>query len=271
VEYAQREVHGPLAAAVRELWFLRGPRPARFERIFPLTDVHLIVNLSPQPYRVLDAADAAWRDLGPAFCSGLRSRFVVSEAPDPIVNAGAVVRADGLPLLGLDPRALASGVTSQPWFDGPAALGPDAAGDTVLDAIEAVLTARLRSSPGPDAAVRDAIARLDADPSLPIGPLAADAGLRHPAFVARFKRATGSTPKRYAELVRFHRLIDRTPLPGVAAWSELAADGGYYDQSHVIRDFKRFSGYTPAEYHRRVSAAGPDAVRFVPDPEAAFR
>ena len=55
------------------------------------------------PYRVLDAADAAWRSLGPAFCSGLRSRFVVSEAPDPIVNAGAVVRADGLPLLGLDP------------------------------------------------------------------------------------------------------------------------------------------------------------------------
>jgi AraC-like DNA-binding protein len=271
VEYAQREVHGPLAAAVRELWFLRGRRPARFERIFPLTDVHLIVNLSPQPYRVLDGPDAAWRPLGPAFCSGLRSRFVVSEAPDPIVNAGAVVRADGLPLLGVDPEAPAGVITSQPWFDGPAALGPAAAGDTVLDEIEAVLTARLRSSPGPDAVVRDAIARLDDDPSLPIGSLAADAGLRHPAFVARFRRATGSTPKRYAELVRFHRLIDRTPLPGVAPWSELAADGGYYDQSHVIRDFKRFSGYTPAEYHRRVSAAGPDAVRFVPDPEAAFR
>ena len=38
----------------------------------------------------------------------------------------------------------------------------------------------------------------------------------------------------------------------------------------MIRDFKRFTGFTPAEYHRRVRAAGPDAVRFVPDPAAAF-
>ena len=56
MEVAGRPAHGPLAAAVRELWFLRGPAPARYERIFPMTDVHLIVNLSPQPYRVLEAA-----------------------------------------------------------------------------------------------------------------------------------------------------------------------------------------------------------------------
>ena len=64
---------------------------------------------------------------------------------------------------------------------------------------------------------------------------------------ARFRRATGLTPKRYAELVRFHRLIDATPVAGVAPWSELAADGGYSDQSHVIRDFKRFTGKTPTQ------------------------
>lgn len=271
MEVAGREVRGPLAEAVRELWFLRGPAPARYERIFPMTDVHLIVNLSPTPYRVLDAADAPWRTLGPAFCSGLRSRFVVSEAPDLIVNAGAVVRADGLGLLGLDPERLAGDVSTQPWFEGPAALGPDAASDAVLDAIERLLTGMLVPDAAPDPVVRDAIGRLEGDPSQPIGALAAAHGLGHPSFVARFRRATGLTPKRYAELVRFHRLIDATPVAGVAPWSELAADGGYSDQSHVIRDFKRFTGYTPAEYHRRVSAAGPDAVRFVPDPEAAFR
>jgi AraC-like DNA-binding protein len=271
VEVAGRPAHGPLAGAVRELWFLRGPAPARYERIFPMTDVHLIVNLSPQPYRVLEAADAPWRTLGPAFCSGMRSRFVISETPDDIVNAGAVVRADGLRVLGLDPEWLAGSVSSQPWLDGPAALGADAAADAVLDAIEALLTGLLAMGRAPDPVVREAIERLEDDPAQPIGDLAAALGLRHPAFVARFRRATGLTPKRFAELVRFHRLIDATPVDGVAPWSELAAGGGYYDQSHVIRDFKRFTGYTPAEYHRRVGAAGADAVRFVPDPEAAFR
>ena len=271
MEVAGRPARGPLAEAVRELWFLRGPAPTRYERIFPMTDVHLVVNLSPRPYRVLESADAPWRTLGPAFCSGMRSRFVVSETPDAIVNAGAVVRADGLRVLGLDPERLAGAVTSQPWLDGPAALGPDAAADDVLDAIEALLSDRLAVGRAADPVVRDAIGRLEADPAHPIGALAAEHGLRHPAFVARFRRATGSTPKRYAQLVRFHRLIDATPVADAAPWSSLAADGGYYDQSHVIRDFRRFTGYTPADYHRRVSAAGPDAVRFVPDPDAAFR
>jgi hypothetical protein len=171
VENAQREARGELAAAVRSMWFIRGPSPARFERIFPMTDVHLIVNLAEHPYRVLDAADASWRVLGAGFSSGLRSRFVVSENPDPIVNAGAVVRGDGLRALGLDPQRLAGRVSSQPWLDGVAALGPDATADDVLDALEVLLVGMLRPDRAPDPLVHDAIERLEADPTQPIGPL----------------------------------------------------------------------------------------------------
>ncbi|MFD4421260.1 helix-turn-helix domain-containing protein [Agromyces sp. NPDC058484] len=271
MEHEQRDVRGHLAEAVRSLWFLRGAAPARFERIFPMTDMYLVVNLAARPYRVLDGADASWRTLGAGFSCGLRSRFVVSENPDPIINAGVVVRADGMRRLGLDPEALAGRVVSQPWLDDVAALGPDARGDEVLDALESVLAGRLRAGRVPDPVVRNAIAALERDPSQPIAPIAAACGLGHPSFVARFRRATGSTPKRYAELVRFHRLIDRMPVAATASWSDLAVEAGYYDQSHVIRDVKRFTGFTPADYHRRVSAAGADAVRFVPDPGAAFR
>ena len=224
------------------------------------------------PYRVLDAADAAWRSLGPAFCSGLRSRFVVSEAPDPIVNAGAVVRADGLPLLGLDPGALASGVTSQPWFDGPARARARCGGRHGAR--------RDRGGAHRAAAVepRSRRRRARRDRTTRRRPLAADRaarGRRRPA-ASGVRGAVQAGDGLDAQAVRGARAVpspDRSHARcrGVAAWSELAADGGYYDQSHVIRDFKRFSGYTPAEYHRRVSAAGPDAVRFVPDPEAAFR
>jgi catechol 2,3-dioxygenase-like lactoylglutathione lyase family enzyme len=40
---------------------------------------------------------------------------------------------------------------------------------------------------------------------------------------------------------------DRSPV-----WTQLALDNGYFDQSHLIRDFLTFSGLSPAEYLRRL-------------------
>jgi AraC-like DNA-binding protein len=36
------------------------------------------------------------------------------------------------------------------------------------------------------------------------------------------------------------------------SWSALAQGCGYYDQSHMIRDFHAFSGMTPVEFARRL-------------------
>jgi AraC-like DNA-binding protein len=35
-------------------------------------------------------------------------------------------------------------------------------------------------------------------------------------------------------------------------WSRLAADLGYFDQAHFIKDFKAIVGLTPAEYAKKV-------------------
>jgi len=37
-------------------------------------------------------------------------------------------------------------------------------------------------------------------------------------------------------------------------WAEMAANCGYYDQAHLIREFRSFSGLTPASY---LSKRGP--------------
>jgi AraC-like DNA-binding protein len=47
--------------------------------------------------------------------------------------------------------------------------------------------------------------------------------------------------------VRFQAATQQK-LTGVRDLTEIAYACGYYDQSHFIKDFRQFSGYTPKEY-----------------------
>jgi AraC-like DNA-binding protein len=274
VEYRYRPAGGALAEAVVGFWFVRGPSPSAHERILPMPRVHLVVNLVALPYTVEAPGDDGPRELPRWFCAGPGDRFVISGNPDPITNVGAMVRADALAAFAIDPAGAASTVSGIDPIGGADDWDPERAADVDPDAAIDRLEARLAGGLDPlwnaDPAVRSSIRRLDEEPAVRIGSLATDAGLGHPAFDERFRRATGVTPKLYAELVRFHRLIDRLaaePVPG--AWSSFAADSGFYDQSHAIRAFRRFLGMTPSEYARRVAAVGPEAARFLPEASVA--
>jgi AraC-like DNA-binding protein len=87
----------------------------------------------------------------------------------------------------------------------------------------------------------------------------------------------GFPPKTIARLLRFNRAVrslDRLsgtrvtelagkpyietrqpddPVVGAIQWADLAADCGYFDQAHLIRDFREFAGLTPEAFLRQVS------------------
>jgi AraC-like DNA-binding protein len=48
--------------------------------------------------------------------------------------------------------------------------------------------------------------------------------------------------------LRLRRLLAHIDVYGQVAWTEQAAALGWYDQAHLIRDFKRHTGVTPSEY-----------------------
>lgn len=67
-------------------------------------------------------------------------------------------------------------------------------------------------------------------------------------FTRVFSEHTGAHPKEFSRVVRFQRalhLLENSVHLNMAA---LACECGYFDQSHMIRDFKALSGYTPGEY-----------------------
>ena len=60
-----------------------------------------------------------------------------------------------------------------------------------------------------------------------------------------FRDAVGVSPKAFARLTRFRHAVraarERTP----ASWASIAAAAGYYDQAHLIAEFRAIAGVTP--------------------------
>ncbi|MGH9804197.1 MAG: AraC family transcriptional regulator [Candidatus Acidiferrales bacterium] len=61
----------------------------------------------------------------------------------------------------------------------------------------------------------------------------------------QFRRVVGLGPKQFCRIIRFQQVFKLVKRGRPVSWAEVAAECGYYDQSHLINDFKEFSGETP--------------------------
>lgn len=100
-------------------------------------------------------------------------------------------------------------------------------------------------------AVRYAVDQLSPEGGVrSIRKLQLDTGLSHTRFIHLFRQEVGLTPKLFCRVRRFNALLDQIKKGVPVNWAELAADCGYFDQAHLIRDFRAFAGITPLEYSR---------------------
>lgn len=83
-----------------------------------------------------------------------------------------------------------------------------------------------------------------------INSLVADSFLSRKQFERVFSEIIGTSPKQFLKVVRFQNAIfEKTKNPGLNL-TELAYKCGYFDQAHMINDFKTLSGYTPKHYFK---------------------
>jgi AraC-like DNA-binding protein len=67
-------------------------------------------------------------------------------------------------------------------------------------------------------------------------------------FEKRFRKLVGTTPKKFASIVRFNTVLDS--LGKVKSLTELCYNNNFFDQAHFIKDFKQFTGDTPENFKR---------------------
>ena len=195
-----------------------------------------------------------------AFVAGMHDAFALVEAAGPTLGVQVDLTPVGArKLLGVPMHELANRVVPLDDLLGPEAaalrerLGEARAWRDRFAIIDAALDRRLANAAGTSPGVGWAWAQLEAGAGrVSIGALAAELGWSRKRLVARFRDDVGLTPKTAARVLRFQALLARLrsrPTPG---WAELALACGYFDQSHLVRDVRRFSGRTPTELLRDV-------------------
>ena len=78
--------------------------------------------------------------------------------------------------------------------------------------------------------------------------LATVAGIGKRSLQRIFSEYVGVSPKWVIRRYRLHELVERSNSGQVEDWTQLALELGYFDQAHLINDFRSMTGYSPTEY-----------------------
>ncbi len=270
-EYVTRRPVLPLEPFVESIWYARGQLAHEGERIAPTgSTVAVFVLGSPiletprngegEPF----LAERGWL-AGPHDGPVLNAPTAETHAVG-IVTTPVGCRA----LFGVDPAPLRGRVADleQEW---PAATKLR---ETLrymppldcLGAVEATLSDGLQETPGWQRCAQ-AIESLEQDPLRPIHELATDLGITHAHLDREFVRVVGLTPRVLARILRLRRVLAALDIHEGPTWTGIAAEWGWFDQSHFIRDFRRHTGVTPSAYKQAQRAAyevGQQEPGFVP-------
>jgi AraC-like DNA-binding protein len=259
--YLTREPGPPLDRYVALIWYARGRMDHPRELIAP-TGSTVAAVVFGAPIRQTPAGGSPFLATS-GFLIGPHDRPIVNEPTAETHCLGIVTTPVGCrAVLGLDPAGLRGRVTGWPpadrlrtELDGPPA--------ERLRRVEEMLT--IGDTRGVDRCAR-AVAALEEAPARSIAELAGELGITHGHLDREFSRVVGLGPRTLARILRVRRLLEHIDVYASVGWTELAGSLGWFDQAHLIRDFKRHTGVTPSQYQAAQRRYRPEDVEpgFVP-------
>jgi AraC-like DNA-binding protein len=232
-------------------------------REVPAGIIPVIINLGPA-YGIIDPTGRMPPRYVDSFVAGLHESFALTESP----GFGTCLQVNLNPvgasqLLGVPMHSLANSVIELEDVIGITARHLTERMQDVSDwgsrfqILDEFIANRLARSTGPSPGICWAWRQLNETGGL-IGAraLASELGCSHKHLITRFRREIGLPPKVMARIIRFSRVTGLLKTNQVNNWVRIANQCGYYDQAHLIRDFREFAGSTPGEFLGRMLPDG---------------
>ena len=253
----------PLSKFVDNFWLYEGYEPDhKTERILPTGTLELVINLRQNELLFYDAERPEnCSRLSCAVVSGASGRGFVPHTAEEVFIIGVHFKPGGaFPFLGLPAGDLADTHVDLETLWGPSAgrlrerLCESRTSDERFHLLHEALLSRLRHDVEQHYAVSAALEMFGKNQAGPkVRETAKYLGLSQRRFIQVFKAGVGMTPKLFSRVQRFQRARTLIDHMGSSGWIDIAMECGYFDQSHLINDFRFFSNLSPAEYVRQRS------------------
>lgn len=244
----------PLSRYVELVWMLKGTPSYKREKVLPNGAIELIINLG-NPHKVVDCQDFTRFQLyRNCWLAGIQESFIIIEALKESDLIGIRFRPGGAyHFLRMSVNDLTNQVVEAEQIFGAFAqelrerLITAATPAARLHIIESMLMQRIgERSPHP--LVDQVVAAIRRDPEQSITALSQQTGLSEKHLISLCKRHVGTTPKTLMRILRFQKVINLVSAQSQVDWTEVAHSCGFYDQAHMIREFKLLGGSTPSDY-----------------------
>ena len=247
----------PLNEFVENFWLIQGGQAPRLEKILPCGTSELVINIKNDEIHIHDPQQPErYKRFSGAVFSGTYSRSFICNGLQHEAIMGVHFKAGGaFPFLYAEASELTDAHADLYDLWGTSAhalrerLCTAATHQQRFRIMEGALRDRLYCD-APDHVHMNIAVKVFAtrNNGTSIRDVSRELGFSQRRFIQMFRSYVGLTPKVFCRILRFQRarvLAEKLAAPD---WAELAVACGYFDQSHLIKDFKEFSGSTPNLY-----------------------
>lgn len=119
---------------------------------------------------------------------------------------------------------------------------------TRVEQIQAFLLQKITHRPSGNELIEHSLRHLEEQQNPNIEQLAGQLSIGRRTLERTFGAAIGISPKQFAGIIRTQHFLKALSQTHTENITQLAYEFGYYDQSHLIRDFKTKTGITPGKY-----------------------
>ena len=255
--FEMHQPQAPLDSYCAQFIYYKDFQPQhRIERVVPDGSIYLIFELDGITRNVFDNETlkpiAEYKE---AWISGAHSQYMSISAHDQSEMFVIQFKPGGAPrLLPGDISALtnrvipASDILGQSVTELRAELLKAATPTEKFKLTEAFLTVQANAVISADLLVAELVLAIQANSTAQLKELIAASDYSQKQLIHHFKTRVGLTPKMFQRMVRFGEILPRIMERQTISWDKISVECHYFDQSHFIKEFKKFSGYSPREF-----------------------